>query len=58
MEVEQIADFEQILYDKMDSSHVEVFETIVEKKKLTDDIEVLLKKCIEAAVSEVTAQSH
>jgi len=42
----------------MDSSHVEVFETIVEKKKLTDDIEVLLKKCIEAAVSEVTAQSH
>jgi len=58
IEVEQIADFEQILYDKMDSSHVEVFETIVEKKKLTDDIEVLLKKCIEAAVSEVTAQSH
>ena len=42
-----------ILYDKMDSSFKDLFETIEKEKKLTDEIESQMKECISVAVKEV-----
>ncbi len=56
LEVEQIRKFEEVLYDKMDSSFKELFETIKKEKKLTDEIESQMKECISVAVKEVQSK--
>lgn len=53
LEVEQVKKFEQTLYEKLDSSFVEVRDMIIDIKKLTDEIEEGIKKVIRDAVDEV-----
>ena len=51
--VEKIGLFETSLYEKLDTTFKDLQDTIVNDKKLTDDIEAGMKKIIEETVEEV-----
>lgn len=54
IEVNQVKTFENTLYDKLDSSYKDLYDKVRNEKKLSEDIEAEMKKCIEECVAEVT----
>ena len=53
LELEKIGEFEQTLYQKLDTSYSSLLETIVSEKKLSDEIEASMKAIIDEVVQEV-----
>jgi F0F1-type ATP synthase alpha subunit len=45
--------FEEALYDKLDTTHKELSDTIIQTKKLTDEIEDAMKSVIKETVEEL-----
>ena len=53
LELEKIGEFEQTLYQKLDTSYSSLLETIVSEKKLSDEVEASMKAIIDEVVQEV-----
>ncbi len=53
IEVSKIRKFEEVLYDKMDTTYKSLFDKIVEEKKLTEEIENQMKECIQETIKEI-----
>lgn len=51
--VSQVKLFEEALYDKLDTTHKELSDTIIQTKKLTDEIEDAMKSVIKETVEEL-----
>lgn len=58
IELDQVADFEERLYEKMDTIHEDLSKQILADKKLTEEIEAGIKVLIEAVVEEMNAQTN
>ena len=55
IDVSDVAAFEKILYEKMESSHTELTDMIKNEKKLTDDIENGIKQLAEDVLNDIKA---
>jgi len=51
--VDQVAEFEQVLYDKLDTSYKSLFDKIQKEKSLTDEIKSEIEICISEVQKEV-----
>lgn len=55
IELSDIATFEQKLYDKLDTTHSSLSESILSGRKLTDEIEAGIKELVQDVVDEIVA---
>lgn len=51
----EVAYFEQKLYDKLDTTHQSLSDTILSDKKLTEEIEAQMKELIQDVIDEIKA---
>lgn len=51
--VEQVLPLEKIINDKLDSSYKSLFDTILDKKELSAEVEEEIKKLLDEAVAEI-----
>lgn len=53
IKIEQVKEFEKRLYEKMDTTYLDLVEKIKKEKKLTNDIEESMKKIINEVLDEL-----
>lgn len=53
IEVDQVLQFEELLYDKLDTTFKDLVKTMEKEQNLTDEIQDGMKKAIEAAKKEI-----
>lgn len=56
IKVDQVARFEQVLYDKLDSSYKTLFDKIESEKTLSDDIKSEIETCVSAVQKEIESE--
>lgn len=52
--IDKVLPFEKLLYQKMDTSHLSLSETIIKEESLTEDIEKEIEKFIKETYEEIT----
>jgi F0F1-type ATP synthase alpha subunit len=52
--IDKVLPFEKLLYQKMDTSHISLSETIIKEESLTENIEKEIEKLIKETYEETT----